>query len=297
MARVVLIGPGAIGGTVAGGLLASGRHDLTICSNQKFETLTLKRADGSAAQSWPVHVATSASEIASADWVLLAVKSHQTASAARWLRAAVGPRTKLAVLQNGVEHRDRVSPFIPASATVVPIVVQLPAQRTAPGEITTYGGAMLIAADDATGREFAMLFADTPVKVSLSDDFMSRQWEKLCLNAASGAITSLTVNPDAIGTIAGLRELALGIVEECIRVGRAEGAHFADDYAIQLVDGFMMRTGNRGNSMYYDRLDGKELEFDARNAVICRMGHKRGIATPLSDAIVPLLRAVSGRKL
>jgi 2-dehydropantoate 2-reductase len=47
--------------------------------------------------------------------------------------------------------------------------------------------------------------------------------------------------------------------------------------------------------MYYDRLDGKELEFDARNAVIQRLGRKHGLATPISDTIVPLLRAVSGK--
>jgi 2-dehydropantoate 2-reductase len=58
----------------------------------------------------------------------------------------------------------------------------------------------------------------------------------------------------------------------------------------------MMRTGNRGNSMYYDRRDGNVLEFDARNTVIQRLGKKHGIPTPISDVIVPLLRAISGRK-
>jgi 2-dehydropantoate 2-reductase len=297
VARVVLIGPGAIGGTVAGGLLATGRHELTICANQAFDTLTVTRATGDGAASYPARVVTSPSEVGPADWVLLAVKSHQTESAAKWLKAVVGANTKLAVLQNGVEHRARVAPFIPASATVLPIVVQLPAQRTAPGQITTYGGTVLIAEDSALGREFAALFADSPVKVNLSDDFMTRQWEKLCLNASSGSISTLTLNPDAIGTVPGLRELALRIVEECMAVGRAEGAKFADNYALQIVDGFMMRTGNRGNSMYYDRLDGNELEYDARNTVIQRLGKKHGIPTPVSDTIVPLLRAVSGKPL
>jgi 2-dehydropantoate 2-reductase len=294
--RIILIGPGAIGGTVAGGLLASGKHHLTICANQKFDTLTLKRGDGSGSRSYPAHVVTSPGDVGHADWVLLAVKSHQTESAAKWLKAVVGADTKLAVLQNGVEHRERVAPFIPSSTTVLPIVVQLPAQRTGPGEITTYGGAVLIAEDSAAGRAFASLFADTSVKVNLSDDFMTRQWEKLCLNAASGSISTLTLNPDAIGTTPGLRELALALVEECMAVGRAEGARFAENYATQLVDGFMMRTGNRGNSMYYDRRDGNVLEFDARNTVIQRLGRRHGLATPISDTIVPLLRAVSGKK-
>ena len=76
-------------------------------------------------------------------------------------------------------------------------------------------------------------------------------------------------------------------------MGRAEGAKFADDYAEQLASALAARKGNRGNSMYYDRRDGKPLEYDARNAVISRFGRKHGIATPSSDMLTALLSAVS----
>ncbi|MBI3676108.1 MAG: 2-dehydropantoate 2-reductase [Proteobacteria bacterium] len=292
MTRIHLIGPGAIGGTVAAGIAESGRHDFTICGNQAFDALTVTRSDTKEFRSLPVRVVTKPSEVSRADWVLLAVKSHQTPSTAEWLKAAVGPSTKLAILQNGVEHKERVRGLVPASAPLLPIVVQLPAERTAPGKITTYGPALLIAADNDIGREFAGLFENTSVRVQLSDDFMTRQWEKLCLNAASGSLTTLTMDPDAIARVPGLRDLAKRIADECVAVGRAEGAKFADDFAANLANMLAARRGNRGNSMYYDRRDGKELEYDARNAVIARLGAKHGIATPLSSALVPLLRAL-----
>lgn len=289
--RIALIGPGAIGGAAAGALLARGGQDVAICANQSFETLTLTRADTKEAQSFPVRVFTSPKDAQPADWVLLAVKSHQTPSAADWLKATVGPNAKLAVLQNGVEHRERVAPFIPAGTAVVPVVVQLPAERTAPGAITLYGRSNLIVPDDEVGHEFAELFAGSFMAVTLSDDFVTQQWEKLCMNIASGAISALTLRTDAIANVSGLKELAKKIIEECMTVGRAEGARFAPDLADQLV-AFFSRPTYRGNSMYYDRRDGKELEYDARNAVICRLGRKHGIPTPLSDALVPLLRAL-----
>jgi 2-dehydropantoate 2-reductase len=295
MTRVALIGPGAIGGTAAGGIAESGRHDLTICANQKFDTLKLTRSDSGETRAFPVRVVTSPPEAKAADWVLLAVKSHQTDSAAAWLRATVGPNTRLAILQNGVEHRTRVAPFIPAGTPIVPVVVQLPAQRTAPGAITTYGQALLIVGDDEHCRAFADLFADTFVKVQCDGDFRTREWEKLCLNAASGSLTTLTMNPDCIGTVPGMRDLAQRIVAECVVVGRAEGAKFADDFAGNLANMMAARRGNRGNSMFYDRRDGKELEWDARNGVIARLGARHGIATPLSDMLVPLLRALGPR--
>ena len=291
MARIALIGPGAIGGAAAGALLARGGHELTVCAKQPFSTLTLTRADTKETQSFPVRVLTSAADAEPVEWVLLAVKSHQTASATDWLKATVGPNTRFAVLQNGVEHRARAAPFVPAGTELVPVVVQLPAERTGPGAITLYGRSNLIVPDDAAGREFSGLFADSFMKVSLTGDFMTQQWEKLCMNTASGAISALTLRTDAFANVPGMKELAKNVIEECMTVGRAEGARFAPDLADRLA-GFFSQPSYRGNSMYYDRRDGKELEYDARNAVICRLGRKHGIPTPLSDALVPLLRAL-----
>jgi 2-dehydropantoate 2-reductase len=293
MARIALIGPGAIGGTIAAALLECGPHEAVICANQSFEELTLTRADTGAARSFPVRVITTPGKLSPVDWVVLAVKSHQTPSAAAWLRAGAASGTCVAVLQNGVTHRERVAPFVPPDTTVVPVVVQLPAERTAPGQVRTFGPAILIVADDEAGRAFAELFAGSFVKVQCTDDFVTRQWEKLCLNAASGGLTTLTMDPDAIGRLTGMREVAQGIIAECVAVGRAESAVFADNYAQQLAAALAARKGNRGNSMYYDRRDGKPLELEERNAVISRLGRKHGIATPLSDMLTALLRAVS----
>ncbi|HEV2649643.1 MAG TPA: hypothetical protein VGU69_00170, partial [Rhizomicrobium sp.] len=61
MAGIVLIGPGAIGGTV--GFPLAGKHDLVIAANQKFETLALTRADSGERQAVPVNVVTSPAEL------------------------------------------------------------------------------------------------------------------------------------------------------------------------------------------------------------------------------------------
>ena len=64
------------------------------------------------------------------DWVLLCTKSHDTPSAAPWLARLCRPSTRVAVLQNGVDHVSRVSPLI-AGATVVPAIVYYNGERLA----------------------------------------------------------------------------------------------------------------------------------------------------------------------
>ena len=287
--RIVLIGPGAIGGAAAGALLTKGGYDLTICANQFYDALTLTRNDTGEAQGFPVRVLTSPTDAEPADWVLLAVKAHQTESAAGWLKATVGPKTKVAVLQNGVEHVERVAPLVPRGTEILPVIVQLPAQRTAPGAITLYGRSNLIVPGTETGHEFADLFAGTFMNIIVRDDFVTAAWEKLCLNVASGAVTALTLRTDAVAHVPGMKELTANLIKECMAVGRAEGAEFAPDFAEQML-AFLSRPNYRGNSMYYDRRDGKPLEWDARNGAVARLGRKHAVPTPISDIMIPLLR-------
>ncbi len=292
MTSIVLIGPGAIGGTVGYPLV--GKFDVVIAANQKFDTLALTRANDGQRQAVPVKVVTSPSDLKPADWVLVAVKSHQTPSIAGWLKGAVGPKTRVAVLQNGVEHKARLKGLVPDGTAIVPVVVMLPAERTSPGEITTFGPSMLTMPDDADGHAFAALFEGTFVKAVTDADFTTREWEKLCMNCAGGALSALTLKPGALASSPEMTALGLKLIEEAMTVGRAEGANFADGFAQQLI-AMQTRPGiTRGNSMYYDRRDGKPLEWDARNGVVQRLGRKHGLATPISDVIVPLLKVLSG---
>jgi 2-dehydropantoate 2-reductase len=48
-----------------------------------------------------------------------------------------------------------------------------------------------------------------------------------------------------------------------------------------------------GTSILADREQGRPLEWDIRNGVIQRRGRARGVATPISDVLVPLLAATS----
>ena len=288
---VAIIGPGAIGGTVAFAL--SGRHDVVICANQPFDTLAITRVQTKERRAVPAKVLTSPAQAKSVNWVLICVKSHQTTATTGWLKALVGKSTKVAVLQNGVEHRERVAPLLPMGTTIVPVVVALPAERVAPGEIEMHGGAQLTVPDDDASHEFVGLFDGTFVKASTDRDFKTRVWEKLCLNCAGGALSALTLRPDALASTPEMTALGVRFIQETMAVGTAEGAKFADDLVEQLVALQTSHRVARGNSMYYDRRDGKPLEWDARNGVVQRFGRKHGIPTPISDVIVPILKSMS----
>jgi 2-dehydropantoate 2-reductase len=91
-----------------------------------------------------------------------------------------------------------------------------------------------------------------------------------------------------------LGNIALGIVAECVAVGRAEGARLEESMGQQVLDGYRAQPADSINSMLADRLAGRPMEIDARNGVIVRKGEKYGINTPLNRMAVALLKVFEG---
>jgi 2-dehydropantoate 2-reductase len=289
---VAVIGLGAIGGVAAGCLAAAGRYDLVACVRQPIERLTLDAPDGTA--TLPLHALTDPAQANRVDWVLLCTKTHATASTAPWLKRLCAPSTRVAVLQNGVDHVARVAPFAGA-ATVMPVIVYYNGERLAADHVKLRRGADpdVIVADDDAGRAFTQLFEGTPLRVKLGKDFATLAWRKLLLNAVASPVTALTLQRQAVLRRPDIKELCLAVLEEAIAVGRAEGARLADDEAARTLATLFTFAGELGTSMYFDRLAGRPLEHEALTGAIVSASERHGIATPLNRALLALLRAIS----
>lgn len=289
MTTIAIIGPGAIG-LCAGAALLDNGHAVTLAGRQPFYLVTIKTEEGILRR----HPAKSIIDgrVQVADWVLVCTKAHQTSGAAQVIRAATGPSTRMAVLQNGVEHAERLAGIVPAGTPIVPVVVDIPAGRLGRGEVLWRGRAGLLVQDTENGRAFCTLFGGTFVTAQTVDDLKTRMWRKLCVNAPSGAILCLTGRPMAVFHAPGIADLARAILHECVRVGRACGADLGDDVIEAQMQAFLAAAPGETNSMFDDYLAGHETEWDARNGVIVRKAAKHGIDVPVSASLVPLLSAV-----
>lgn len=290
MTTVALIGPGAIGGTLAAWLAQRDDLDLTVCVRTPFERLVLETPDGTVTAS--PRQATSPAGLAPVDWVLVATKAYDDAAAASWLKTLVGPDTKVAVIRNGVEHREAFAGRV-ADENLVPAIVDFPAERSEPGVFRQRRYGWIRVPEGANGEAFAALFAGCPTDVATTDDFVSVAWRKLALNAA-GAVNAITLKPSGVAHDPGAAEVMKTLVAECVAVGRAEGATLSDDIGEQVVEGYRAGPPDMVNSLLADRAAGRPMELDARNGVIVRKGAAHGIATPANAMIVALLNAAAG---
>ena len=129
---IAVVGPGAVGGTVAAWLSRSSRvGSVILCARTSLDRLVVEAPDGRLIEASP-RVVTDPAEITEpVDWILVATKAYDVAAASRWLTPLMGSAAHVAVLQNGVEHVERFAPFV-AVERIVPVVVDIPAERSAP---------------------------------------------------------------------------------------------------------------------------------------------------------------------
>ncbi len=284
---VAVVGPGAIGTTVAAALHEVGRTP-RIYGRTARERLELQVDGGRIVVPEPVRI-DPAQAGGPVDLVLLAVKSTQIEAAAPWLTALCAPDTVVCVLQNGVEQESMVAPYA-RGAWIVPVVVWFPAQTQPDGSVWLRGAARLTLPEVPASRVVLEALRGTRCSVELAADFTSVAWRKLVQNAAAGLMV-LTGRRAGMYARSDVAELSLAYLRECLSVARAEGAVLGDGVPQEILDAFRGSPPDMGTSILADREAGRPLEWDIRNGVVRRRGLVHGIPTPISDLLVPLLAA------
>jgi 2-dehydropantoate 2-reductase len=289
---IAVIGIGSIGGAIAGLLESLDRYDITACVRRPIERLTIEHPEGTI--DVPIRALTDPSGAKPVDWVLLATKTQDTEAAAPWLKRLCGPETRVATLQNGIGHAERLAPTA-GQARVVPTIVYYNGERLAPdrARFRRAGQHDLAVSDDEDGRAFTALLDGTGLRILVSSDFKTLVWRKLLLNAMANPITALTVQRQAVFRREDIKALCLDILREATAVARADGAQLPDDEPERLLATLLTYPPDAGTSMYFDRINGRQLEIEALTGAVVAAGERHGVATPINRVLLTLGRAVS----
>jgi 2-dehydropantoate 2-reductase len=287
---IALVGPGAIGSTVAALAYAAGLP-VTLCGRTPRDFIEVRSDDGDSIVV-PGPVRTDPETITEPfDVVLLAVKDTQTEAAAAWLTRLCDENTVVCALQNGVEQVERVGRYCPSS-TVVPAAVWLSAEPQPEGWVRLRSPGRLVLPDDPAARGLAETLRSPRLLVDTDPDFATAAWYKLLTNAVAGLMV-LTGRRSGMFRRDDVARLARDYLAECLSVARAEGAKLDDDVIEEIIGLFSGVPEDLTTSILTDREHGRPLEWDVRNGVVARKAVCHGLATPISDLVVPLLAAAS----
>jgi 2-dehydropantoate 2-reductase len=286
--RIAVVGPGAVGSTVAACLHRAG-HAVVLCGHSRRDHVEV-RPDGAEPITVPGPVHTDPAELSGpVELVFLAVKATQVDEVARWLTALCDENTTVCVLQNGVEQIEHVQRHCPRS-TVVPGIIWFGAETQPRGWVRLRTKPLLTLpgwADDVIE-----VLSGAGCVVTAATDFTTELWRKLLVNALAGFMV-LCGRRSGMFRRDDVAVLSRAYLAECVAVARAEGAALGDGVIDEMVGRFNKAPEDMGTSMLFDRQAQRPLEWDIRNGVILRKARNHRLAAPISEVIVPLLAAAS----
>jgi 2-dehydropantoate 2-reductase len=326
MSRILVMGAGGIGGTVAGALTEVGADVTAVTTNEEIAAAVRERGfrllEEGEERSVPGRIEVGVPPGSEYDLVLLATQPPQVEEAARTALPHLAESGRMVCFQNGLCEL-RVAE-IAGAARVIGAVVAWGASMPRPGlyERTSAGGFTLGTLegrpDDALAELAGLLEVVGPV--TLSENLIGARWSKLALNCA---ISSLgTIGGERLGKLVGVRRyrrIALEIFTEVVRVARAEGvtlekvAGTVDLGWIALTDaerttsigsagltakhGLLLAVGLRYRRLRSSMLSaierGRVPAIDFLNGEVVARARPHGIPVPINEEITRLVWAIA----
>lgn len=314
MARVAVLGAGAVG-TLVGGLLAAREHAVTLIGRPKHVEAIARlgvRIEGLRQVVARVTATTDLAAAAAAEVVLLTVKSQDTEVAIQGAARHIARDATVVSLQNGVRNPETIARVVGASRTVAGVVL-LGATYLSPGVVQfDMNGRILLGALDSTGAarasSAAALLADA-VPTTTTNAIQGALWAKLVINLDLPvfALTGLAF-PDGLRQPALRRVIMLAVNEGLVEVaaagidvdGTAAGQALRTKLALLQTSDADLDAHIKGArpflpSALQSRLRGRPTEVAYINGEIVRLADARGRTAPVNARLCALTGRLHGR--
>lgn len=299
--RIAVMGAGAVG-CYYGGMLARAGHAVTLIARPAHVQAMAARGlrmQGQGFDEWvPLAATADVAAVATAELVLLCVKSADTEAAGRLMAPHLPPQALVLSLQNGVDNAERLQTVLPAHA-VAAAVVYVAVDMAGPGHVLHKGRGELVLAPARAGtmdsETVAAVLRAAGVPTEVSGALRQALWTKLLINCAYNAISAISQQPYGKTSQApGIPEVTQDVVNECLAVAAADGVslpasvHEAVARIAQTMPGQLSSTAQ-------DLARGKPSEIDYLNGHVVRRGQALGIPTPVNRALWSLVKLLEAR--
>lgn len=311
--RYVIIGAGAVGGTIGVRLAQAGRDVTLVARGAHLDAirergLTLHTPDGTATVRLPAAAGPDDRPLPADTALVLTVKSQDTEAAlATWVDAPVdgggtaGERLPLFLAQNGVDNERAALRLFDR---VHPVCVWLPATHLEPGVVVANGhphpgmlhlGRYPSGADD-TSRAVAADLTAAGFVAPIRDDVMRWKYGKLLSNLGNGleALLGRDVPEALVERVRAEGVAVLAAAGIAHTTPEEEAAERGDKVRHRPVGGAERAGGSTWQSLA--RGTGS-AETDHLNGEIVLLGRLHGVPTPANAAVQLAVRRVARERI
>ena len=318
--KVCIFGAGALGGHLAAQLIASKQSDISLVARGahlaaiRERGLTLRvggREVGGKAAAATDNPAT----LPPQDIVFVALKAQTLPAAAQAIGKLVKPDGCAVFLMNGIPWWFNYG--LPGNKGTLPLldpdgalwrevrpertvgsVIYSPNEVVAPGVVVhTAQNKWVFGEPDLTSsarlKSVTDLVRATGIETETSADIRRELFRKLANNASNNTLCSLTrLDSAGVANDDGLARLSMGIIGETLAVAAKLGWDMSKEVNIEQVATRARGKPGAKPSTLQDVLAGKSLEIDGLLGQTQAFGRELGVATPVIDVCLVLLRGL-----
>ena len=309
--KILIMGTGGVGGYY-GGLLAQQGNEVAFIARGahlyaiRHEGLKVKSVHGDF-HVFPANATDDPINVGPVDLILFCVKTYHTEAAAQAIRPAVGHRTVVMSLQNGVDAAEQIGNIV-GTEHVVGGVTWLSSAVEEPGVIKQISQFRRIVFGELDGSRSERIQAiyevleQTGVTVEISEEIQKVLWTKLVFITAASSVGSLTRLPMGdYRAIPETRRLLASIMREVESLARAQNVNLDADVVEKWLEFIDNAAPNIKPSMQLDVEGGHRTELESMIGVVGRKGRELGIPTPVSDivyaALLPVEKKARGEQI
>ena len=300
---VLVVGPGAVGLSLAAGLR---RSDVPVAVLGRDAAAERRLARSGFTVTGPDGATEKVTGLSGARGVkgpvraaFFCVKSGDARKAAASARRHLGKETPVVALQNGIGHEKVFRRLFGPRRTVVG-VCYFAADRSEPGSIKLNGGEDVLLArrnGNAKALEAARgLLTKAGFRVHIKDSEEGMLWTKAAFNAAVNPLgAACAVESGRIEADPALREVALAALGEATAAAVASGHRL--DY-LDMADKLMLSCRNaplQRNSMLQDLAAGRRTEADAILGPLLRAAKRRRVPAPTLEILSAVIARLERR--
>jgi 2-dehydropantoate 2-reductase len=303
--NVLIVGAGAVGALFGSALARQGARVCVVCSSD-YDAVS---RDGYDIRSpvfgdhrfRPERVYRNVADCREPpDYLLLTSKVLESVDRAALIRPAVGPRTVIVLIQNGVDIEAPIAAAFPDNELLSSLAF-VAVGRGAPGQVNHLSLGSLIMGRYPAGvtpaaQALAAAFEAGKVPCKLTENVIGARWQKAVWNAVFNPISILG---GVLDTNAMLRTdadvaFARSAMQEVCDVAQAAGHPQSPNLVEQMLATTRAMPAYK-SSMALDYENRRPMEIEAIIGNTVRAARKLGVATPNLDAIYALAKMVAGK--
>jgi len=305
MTSILIVGAGAVGALFGSALARHGalvsvvcRSDFDIVQREGYDIVSPSLGNH---RFRPHAVHRDVSECkAPPDYLVLTVKVLPGADRAELIRPAVGPKTVIVLIENGVDIEAEIAASFPGNEILSGLAI-VGVGRTAAGKIHHQSMGSLNLGRYPSGNSpaadrLAAAFEAGGIGCKVIDNVVTARWQKAVWNATFNSISIMGGVLDT-ATILGTQEsraFVRAAMEEVCATAAAAGHPQHPKLIDQYIAGTLSIPAYK-TSMALDYENGRPMEIEAILGNTVRAARKHGVVTPILDALYALAKMIEAK--